>query len=70
MLKSYGWGVCRRPCGDVQAAMWWGGGPWDFSVSPSPFGLDFGTLDFGLWDFGLGLDNLHQILVMVVNHLE
>ena len=24
-----------------------------FSVSPSPFGLDFGTLDFGL-----GLDNL------------
>ena len=37
MLKSYGR---------------WGGGPWDFSVSPSPFGLDFGTLDFGL-----GLDN-------------
>ena len=28
------------------------GGPCDFSVSPSPFGLDFGTLDFGL-----GLDN-------------
>ena len=30
---------------------WWGGGgggPWDFSVSPSPFGLDFGTLDLGL----------------------
>ena len=25
-----------------------GGGPCDFSVSPSPFGLDFGTLDFGL----------------------
>ena len=25
----------------------------DFSVSPSPFGLDLGTLDFGL-----GLDNL------------
>jgi len=34
MLKSYGWG----------------GGPCDFSVSPSPFGLDFGTLDS---DFGL-----------------
>ena len=32
--------------------MGWGGGPCDFSVSPSPFGLDFGTLDFGL-----GLDN-------------
>ena len=28
------------------------GGPCDFSVSPSPFGLDFGILDFGL-----GLDN-------------
>ena len=37
--------MCRRPCGGV-------GGPCDFSVSPSPFGLDFGTLDFGL-----GLDN-------------
>ena len=31
------------------------GGPWDFSVSPSSFGLDFGTLDFGL-----GLDNILQ----------
>ena len=37
MLKSYGWG----------------GGACDFSVSPSPFGIDFGTLDFGL-----GLDNM------------
>ena len=25
-----------------------GGGPWDFSVSPSPFGLDFGTLALDL----------------------
>ena len=33
--------------------MWWGGGPCDFSVSPSPFGLDFGTLDFGTSDLGL-----------------
>ena len=40
MLKSYGW-------------WWWGGGPCDFSVSPSPFGLDFGTLDFGTSDSGL-----------------
>ena len=39
MLKSYGIVVG-------------GGGPCDYSVSPSPFGLDFGTLDFGL-----GLDN-------------
>ena len=29
------------------------GGPCDFSVSPSPFGLDFGTLDFGTSDSGL-----------------
>ena len=32
---------------------WGGGGPCDFSVSPSPFGLDFGTLDFGTSDLGL-----------------
>ena len=38
-LKVIGWG------GGVG---WWGGGPCDFSVSPSPFGLDFGSLDFGL----------------------
>ena len=25
----------------------------DFSVSPSPFGLDFGTLDFGTSDLAL-----------------
>ena len=33
----------------------WGGvgGPCDFSVSPSPFGLDFGTLDYGTSDLGL-----------------
>ena len=30
----------------------YGGGPCDFSVSPSPFGLDFGTLDFGTSDSG------------------
>ena len=32
---------------------WWGGGPCDFGVSPSPFDLDFGTLDFGTSDSGL-----------------
>ena len=35
---------------------WWGGGvggPCDFSVSPSPFGLDFGTMDSGTSDLGL-----------------
>ena len=47
MLKSYRWGG-----GGVVG---WGGvgGPCDFSVSPSPFGLDFGTLDFGTLDSGL-----------------
>ena len=29
------------------------GGLCDFSVSPSPFGLDFGTLDFRTSDSGL-----------------
>ena len=38
MLKSYWW------VGQLE----WGGGPCDFSVSLSPFGLDFGTLDLGL----------------------
>ena len=55
MLKSYG-------------AVGWVGGPCDFSVSPSPFGLDFGTLDL---DFGLGLDKyfyskFHIILLFVL----
>ena len=27
--------------------------PCDYRVSPSPFGLDFGTLDFGTSDSGL-----------------
>ena len=27
---------------------WGGGGLCDYCVSPSPFGLDFGTLDLGL----------------------
>ena len=43
MLKSYG--VVGR---EVR-----GRGSCDFSVSPSPFGLNFGTLDFGTLDSGL-----------------
>ena len=31
------------------------GGPCDFCASPSPVGLDSGTLDFGL-----GLDNMRK----------
>ena len=38
------------------------GGPCDFSVSPSPFGLDFGTLDYGTSDLGLTIrDRQKQI---------
>ena len=29
--------------------MWWGGGPWDFSVSPRPLGFGF----LGFWVLGL-----------------
>ena len=32
----------------------WGSGPCDFSVSPSPFGLDSGTSDSGLTTATLG----------------
>ena len=31
------------------------GGPSDYSVSPSPFSLDFGTLVFGTSDSGLNI---------------
>ena len=48
--------MCRRPCGGV-------GGPCDFSVSPSPFGLDFGTLDFGTSDLGLTIMFPHYYLL-------
>ena len=41
----------------------WGGGPCDFSVSPSPFGLDSGTLDFGTLDLGLTITSTSNILV-------
>ena len=40
-------------CLKVMGGGGWVGGPCDFSVSPSPFGLDFGTLDFGTSDLGL-----------------
>ena len=37
-------------------------GPCDFSVSPSPFCLDFGTLDFGTSDSGL---TILKILIVI-----
>ena len=46
MLKSYGWG----------GVGWVGGGLCDYCVSPSPFGLDFGTLVFGTLDLGLTIN--------------
>ena len=41
--------------------VWWGGvgGPCDFSVSPSPYGLDF----------GFGLDKILIILILFKLHL-
>ena len=44
---------CLKVMGGVVGWDGGGGGPCDFSVSPSPFGLDFGTLDFGTSDLGL-----------------
>ena len=48
-----------------------GGGPCDFSVSPSPFGLDFATLDFGTSDSGLiiGEKFYVQCVSFSFNHL-
>ena len=45
---------------------WWGGGPCDFSVSQSPFGLDFGTSDLGLTIFICS--NLRKI--RIINTVE
>ena len=54
MLKSYGWGGGG------------GGGPCDFSVSPSPFGLDFGTSDSGLTIYSSLIDlDQHRIMLAV-----
>ena len=49
-----GWGVVG-----------WGGGPWDFSVSPRPLGCGFwiwGFRGFGAKGLRPGLDNLVMIL--------
>ena len=49
MLKSYG-------------VVGGGGGPCDYSVSPSPFKLDFGTLDFGTSDSGLTIQQSFSLI--------
>ena len=46
-----------------------GGGPCDFSVSPSPFGLDFGTLDFGTSDLGLTIYKIFFVF-LCKSHLK
>ncbi len=53
MLKSCGWGGVGG-----------GGGPCDYCVIPSPFGLDFGTLDFGTSDLGLTIRILSRHAVV------
>ena len=46
---------------------WWGGGVGgglcDYCVSPSPFGLDFGTLDFGTSGLGLTITETKYIII-------
>ena len=49
--------------------MGWGGGgsgPCDFSVSPSPLGLDFGTLDFGTSDSGLTIMMMAAMIMIMM----
>ena len=41
---------------ETEHPWWFGGGPKDFSVSPSPLLGFLGVGTFGVW--GLGLDNL------------
>ena len=51
-------------CLKVGGGLGWGcggGGPCDYCVIPSPFGLDFGTLDFGTSDLGLTIHNSQSI---------
>ena len=48
---------CLKVRGGVGWVGGWGGGPCDFSVSPSPFSLDFGTLDFRTSDLGLTINH-------------
>ena len=40
--------------------MGWGGGPWDFSVSPRPFGFGFETKGLRVWGQGLTNGFIHN----------
>ena len=46
----------------------WGGGPWDFSVSPRPFG--FGFLGFGAKGLGPGFDNTEPVWNLILNPIR
>ena len=69
--------TCPSPCCPPEFFLWlfmlvpsclkvmgvgWGGGPWDFIVSPSSLG--FGFLGFGAKGLGPGLDNCTWINIM------
>ena len=59
---SYGWVVEEVILPVEEVILFCGGGyshSCDFSVSPSPFGLDFVTLDFGTSDLGLTTSDCH-----------
>ena len=65
---SYGWVVEEVILPVEEVILFCGGGytpcgggyshSCDFSVSPSPLGLDFGTLDFGTSDLGLTISKV------------
>ena len=44
--------------------------PFDFSVSPSLFGLDFGTLDFGTSDSGLTISQNKPLRLNIAKTVE
>ena len=51
---------CLKVMGWWGGGVGWGGGPWDFSVSPRPLG--FGFLGLGLRGLGPGLDNIIRLI--------
>ena len=59
LVNFFGW-MSQKGHSSCLKVMGWGGGPCDFSVSPSPFGIDFGTLDFGTSDLGLTIVKVAQ----------
>ena len=48
----------------------WGGGLCDYCVSPSPFGLDFGTLDSGTSGLGLTISEIGRRKISNITGFE